>query len=138
VIGDEMEFWYSGEIEDDVGDAFGRASNEVEAVLNQELGGLAVGSELARWDSIPMIRPEEFSFDYPEVRRYRRKDKSIEFRLRIDHARFKQGDHAAQCGLLIESLLKSVEDARKLVPSTVDLDTLGNAIRRVAQTRKWI
>jgi hypothetical protein len=133
-----MEFWYSGEIQNDVGDAFGRASNEIESVLNQELGGLAVGDELVKWSSIPMIRPEEFSFDYPEVQRYHRKRKSVEFRLRIDHARFKQGDHAAQCGLLIESLLKSVEDARKLVPSTVDLDTLSTTIRRVAHDRKWI
>jgi hypothetical protein len=134
-----MKFWYSGEVKSDVSREFCDAFNDVEDSLNAKLGELSVGEELESWNSIPIVRPEEdLTPAYCEVKKFRRKDKSIEFRLKIDHPHFKAGDAVAKRHLLIESLLRSVDEARKLVPATVKLDELDKGIREVAREKGWL
>jgi hypothetical protein len=107
-----MKFWFSGEIQIDVHEGDSAASAEVVAALNQGLGAADFGAELTEWDLIPMITPEPKP-GYKEVRKYHTRDKSIEFRLKIDRTSFKETDDLGRRRLVVGSLLRSLDEARR-------------------------
>ena len=131
-----MKFWFSGEIQVDVYETYSAASDEVVAALNQGLGAADFGAELTEWDLIPMITPVP-KLGYKEVRKYHKDDKSMEFRLKIDHARFKGTDDLGRRRLIVESLLRSLDEATSLLPKSVDLEGLKRGVLEVVRAKNW-
>lgn len=131
-----MEFWLSGEVQSDVADAFRPALVDVENALNEAFTDLDVGP-LKTWGFIAIIREAESPL-YPEVRKYHKRDSSLEFRLVIEHDVFKRSDDVLARHLLMAALLRSVNYARKLAPAAVDLDRINQVMLDVAHANGWI
>ena len=129
--------WISGEIQADVDDDFGPASNEIEAAINSSLASKAFGKGFARLSLIPIIRLID-SPDYDEIRKYHKKDRDFEFRLKIPHAKFKAADPVGQRRLIMENILRAVDEMKKMRVKDVDCEKLDQAIREVAAAKGWL
>lgn len=87
-----MKLWMSGEVEADAFDALRHARLAVQTAFNERFGTTDYGGGISEWAYIAMIGAGRITPSYPEVKRYHRRDGSLEFRLRIDHATFLVAD----------------------------------------------
>jgi hypothetical protein len=131
-----MEFWLSGEVDSDVSTAFRSARNDVMEAANRAIRNLDVGP-VKEWAFIAIIRSVDSPL-YPEVTTYRRRDSSLEFRLKIDHGDFKRADDRGASLLMMAGLLRSAEAAKTVAPSGVDLDRITQELLAVALANDWI
>jgi hypothetical protein len=131
-----IKVWLGGELQGDIGIDYQVARNEIEAALNAAIGSLDYGP-LRKWAFIAIII-EEAPPGYDEVKRYRKKDGTFEFRLEIDYATFKAADDLGKRKLIMTALLRSIDEMRKLVPKGIDYERLENDVRGVAATKEWL
>jgi len=129
--------WISGEIQADVDDAFGPASIEVEGAINTSLKGTQYGQGFSRLCLIPMVLGPSGP-DYKEIRRYDKRDRVFEFRLRIPHAEFKAAGALEQRRLIVENILRAVDEMKKMGVKDVEVGKLERAIREVAAAHDWL
>ncbi len=129
--------WISGEIQSDVGDDFRLAANEVEGAVNITLNGSDFGNDFGRLCLIPIVLDEDDP-DYNEIRRHHKKRQDFEFRLKIPHAVFKAASPLGQRRLVMQNILRAVDEMRKMRVKDVDCDKLEHAIREVAAAHDWL
>ena len=120
------KFWWSGETQADVGDAFAKTMKAIAAELNRLLADVSFGGKVEQWAFIPIIL-EEDSPDFGEVVKKSAQGKELEFRLKIPHAEFLAASPAERIGLIFKALSRSVDLMGQLGVST---DTQ-NALRAV-------
>ncbi|MEZ4300385.1 MAG: Imm44 family immunity protein [Polyangiaceae bacterium] len=130
-------FWISGEVEGDVYDDYSEASNEIETVVKTALSGIDLGASFKQLSLIPILLAGDDP-DYGEVRKYHKKDRDFEFRLKISHAAFKAADALGQRQLIVENILRAVEEMKKMRIKDVDCAKLEQAIREVAASKGWL
>jgi len=128
--------WTSAEIQADVADAHRQARNEIEDAINAAIGSSDYGP-LTRWSFIAIVREEDHP-GYGEVMRYRKKDRVFEFRLKTDHATFKAADDLGKRKLIMVSILRSIDEMRKLVQKGIDYARLEQDVRGVAAAKGWL
>jgi hypothetical protein len=133
-----MKFWMSGEVQDDVSYDFCRLLNRVEASLNSFLENRSYGSGLLEWNFIPIILPEDGPSGLKEVKRYKKRDKTCEFRLRVDHARFKESDSRQQTILFCEALLRSLALLESMNIKDFDVSALRVDFVDFAKQHEWL
>jgi hypothetical protein len=119
-----FNFWMSGEIQNDVGDYYRIARNIIEPVLNQCVEGKSYGEGLKEWAYLAIILKPGIDEYYPEIKRYRKKKREVEFRLKIDHAKFLEGDSKMHLKLLSQSVLRSLELMKEMNIKNFDLPQL--------------
>lgn len=102
-----MKFWFSGELQRDIAKACGAISGEIEARLNAELGSKSYSPVLDELAYLPVIMQTEMP-EFGEVKKYHKKDKSAEFRLKIDYITFKNADLGGKKLLFKKSLMRAV------------------------------
>jgi Immunity protein 44 len=137
---DEMKFWFSAEIDSDVGEAQRLISNAVEAALNDALSAVAMGDGVAKWYVIFMISKDAHKvLGWPERQRYTKRDSSFEFRLKIDHAAFAAADDAAKRRMMLEVILGSIEWAKAKHKSVnFDYDKLRSVVEDTSREKGWL
>jgi len=128
----------SGEIHKDFADKYLTARNEVERIINTEWTNQNFGPGLDKWALIAIILPAGWGDDLPEVSKYHRKRRVVEFRLVIDFESFKGADDDAQKGLLCEMLLRSIDRMGEMRIPELDLGRLRSEVRRVAEGQGWL
>lgn len=126
----------SGEIEGDVYDDYRVACNEVDDAVNLAIRESNFGA-VKEWAVIPIILDDNDP-NYPEVKRYRKKSQEFEFRLVIEHAAFKAADTLGKRKLIMASILRSIDEMRKLAPKGIDYARLENEVRGVAAANGWL
>jgi hypothetical protein len=126
----------SGEIEGDVYDSYRVARNEVEKRLNSTLENNSYGL-LELWGVIPIIREVE-SAAYCEIKKYRKKKREFEFRLKIDYATFKGADDLEKRKIIMAVLLRSIDEMRTLVSEGINYAQLESDVRGVATEKGWL
>jgi len=124
-----MELWMSGEIQSNVGDAYSKASDLVEAEINNCIKYNDYGEGLKMWFFIPIIRAEDSPI-YGEIAKYRKRLKEVEFRLKIDHSAFSSGNAVDHVRLISQSLLRSLKMMPEIGVTKVDLDRLTRDVSR--------
>ena len=129
--------WISGEIEGDVYDGYHVASNEVVAAMNAGLIGIDFGRGFNSLNLIPILRRVDHP-GYGEIRKYHKKDRDFEFRLKIPHAAFKAASPLEQRRLIVENILRAVDEMKKMRVKDVDCEKLEQAIRDVAAAKGWL
>lgn len=102
-----MRLWMSGEIQNDIADAYRAARQSVQKTFNQEFEEKSFGPGLVELAYIAIIREIE-SDDYREIKRYSKKDKDVEFRLAIPHTACVQADPAQMLALVVDSVTRAV------------------------------
>jgi hypothetical protein len=119
-----LRFWMSGEIQSDVGYAHQEAWKPIEGHINECVGERDYGEGLKLWAYIAVILNEETDSYYPEIKRYRKREKEVEFRLKINHKEFLEGDSNTHIRLLAQSVLRSLELMKGMHIKDFDLDSL--------------
>ena len=132
-----MKLWMSGEVQVDVYPAFGIARNHMQKRINASLVRKKFGSGLIKLALIPIILG---SIDpgFKEIKRYSKRTKVAEFRLRIPHELFKSRDHHGQEVLIFELLIKAVKALKSMKVPDFDLDRLEEAIFAIGQRHSWL
>jgi hypothetical protein len=115
-----MEFWMSGEIQNDVYNEYRSVRKSLEHQINRCIGNKEYGIGLKEWAYLAIIRKED-SKDYDEVAEYSKKKKEAEFRLKIDHNSFLYGEHEDRVRLISDSILRSLEMMPNIGVVDVDL-----------------
>lgn len=135
-----MTIWMSGELQADVGDSCAAAQNGIERVINNVINKRDYGAGVVEWALIPTILNPQFekSTGYAEIRRYWRAKRETEFRLRIDHARFKAADDAGKRRLIFEMILRSVNEARAMKIPAFDLDRFAADLKDIGAEHGWM
>ena len=136
-----MIIWMSGELQADIGDACAAAQNEMEHVMNLALKGTDYsGGQIVKWALIPTILNSRFlkSTGYAEIRKYHKKRRVIEFRLRIDHDSFKAADDAGKRRLIFEMILRSIEEARQMKIPAFDFDRFAADLKDIGAKQGWM
>ncbi|MCK9818255.1 hypothetical protein M1B35_30040 [Pseudomonas sp. MAFF 302046] len=86
-----------------------------------------------RWSFISIILSGKFVSDYPEVFKFNKKSKVLEFRLKIDHESFKQADESLQISMMLDSIERSIGLMSKFKMVESDRNLLLDAVN---ETRK--
>jgi hypothetical protein len=79
-----MKIWMSGEVQDEVDDKYATARRLIEKSFNDFFLGKTFGAGLSHLAYLAIILKFE-SVDYSEVKKYRKKKSSVEFRLKISY-----------------------------------------------------
>lgn len=103
-----MKFSMSGEIDADIGWGEHVARNKILPILAELVDEASLEFELERWSFISIILSDKFISDYPEVFKFNKKSKVLEFRLQIDHESFKQADEPLQISMMLDSIERSI------------------------------
>jgi hypothetical protein len=122
---------------EDVGEEFRDARMEVEAFLNLRLSGNDYGAGLEELAFIGMILSADGP-PYKEIRKYSKREKSAEFRLRIDHAAFKSADKKTQCSLIAEAVARAIALLPTLGIKELDQELLEKDFRAAVREKSWM
>jgi Immunity protein 44 len=85
-----MKLWMSSEASRDVATALRKTRNEIEQIVNSSLANRDYGEGVRQWAFIAIVLPTDMHQEYPERLKYRKSDRSVEFRLHIDWTRSKR------------------------------------------------
>ena len=133
-----MKLWMSGELQNDIAESYRQARKAVEAAVGEMLLPRDYGPGIAKLAFIAMIFGEHGPADFKEVKRYNRRDKSFEFRLRIDHDKFVSSSASDQCRLVCESLIRSLSLMKEMDVAGVDVAKLQADLEGVGRAKGWI
>lgn len=106
-----MKFFLSGEIDIKISDTFRRIRKEIEGKL-KELENISYGSEVEDIGIIPIIvditpELEEAGF-FKEIKRFNKKNKEADVRLRMNFNKFSNSDIKIQKLLMIKNVIESI------------------------------
>lgn len=119
-----MKFWFSGEVDALINDAYTVARNRLESRLNTIGESRDYGPALAEIAIIPIILRPEFLTGRRERKLWQRKDRSADYRLIIDFEAFRRGDDAHREQLLLENVLAAIADLKRKIGPTFAADQL--------------
>ena len=123
-----MKFSMSAEKEAAIGTAEHIARNKIKQVLDKALEGLQLEFDLERWSYISIIMPKEFSADYPEVAKFHKKTKVLEFRIAIPFEDFLNADEKGQISLILDAIEKTIDMMIKFKVPSKDRGALRNVV----------
>ncbi len=127
----------SGEIQGDIYDNYASVQCEVEEAINTVLEGKIYGDSVIKWYHIPIILALD-SPDYCEVKRYYKKKRHLEFRLRIPHDEFKNATPLVQRKLFMGMILCSINEMKIMLIPNFDIQKLEADIRELAAAKGWL
>lgn len=105
-----MRFFFSGELDVSVAEAFRAVRTSVEQRLNEFCGEREYGPAVSKIGIIPIVLRPEFMLDRKERRLFQRATRSADYRLVIDYRRFLEGSPRDQELLLVRNVIASVLD----------------------------
>jgi hypothetical protein len=120
-----MQFFFSGEIDARVDDAWRAVARPLQHRLNAALGQRDYGPAVREFALIPMIiRPEWQAGFYKERRLWKRQEAVADYRTWIDCDRFLAADARDRERLLVANLIAAVRDVQRKAGQGLDGDAL--------------
>lgn len=119
-----MKFFFSGELDHRIDDAYSPVMKAVEARLNTRCGDRDYGSDIIEIAIIPMILGPEFLKGRPERKLLQRKQCTADYRTIIDYEKFRMGDEAQRQRLLIKNTVEAIYDLKRKVGKHFQADAL--------------
>jgi hypothetical protein len=125
-----MKFWFSGELDHRIDDAYKPIRARVEEKLNGMCEGRDYGDAVTKIGIIPMILDPEFLSGRPERRLWKRKEQVADYRTIIDFETFRLADDAKRERLLVTNTVAAVRDLQRKAGEGFRGDELVSDIRR--------
>lgn len=132
-----MQIWMSEEIEADVADAYQEVRTKIESSLSSVFEKRDYGPGLVKLYFIAMLLGDNAPAGLKEIKRYKKKDKTAEFRLVIDHEQFKAGDHRSRAALIVDALLRSLDLMGGMGIPDVDIASIRADLLATAESQGW-
>jgi hypothetical protein len=126
-----MKVWLSGEIQDDVDGAYHEASKAIRRIVETGLQGRSYGKALDELSLICIVL--EDVDDYPEVKKYEKRDRVFDIRLQIPHDSFKTASPDFQQQMVMYTLLRAIKEMRSLAIRDIDYDRLEADVLAIAK-----
>jgi hypothetical protein len=126
-----MRFFFSGEIDTKVGDAYRDVRKEVEGTLNATLGNVDYGDSLVKISIVPMILGPVFSEGRKERRLINHADRVADYRMFIDFEDFLAGSRETRTRLLVDNVLTAVDDIDRKLKGKFDGQRMREDILRL-------
>ena len=105
-----MKFWFSGELDHRIADAFRPVRMRVEGRLNARCQDRDYGDAVTKIAIIPMILGSEFLEGKQERRLWQRKQRTADYRTVIDFEKFRAADEAGRERLLLMNTVSVIRD----------------------------
>jgi hypothetical protein len=133
-----MRIFISGETDADIGDAYRKLIMEIGPKLKILCGEKSYGEEILEIAIIPTIFSPKTSdvLQYKERKRYSPKTRAADFRLRIDHQKFKDADEDGKRKLILQNIIDSIRILKTKVKKGFEGDKLEEDIRRLFDYRE--
>lgn len=131
-----IKLWMSGEIMREISRDFQSAESDIETAINSVLDASDYGDGIVKWYHIPIILDFDDS-DFCELKRYSRKKRQAEFRLRIPYMLFKESDSRTQRKLIMDMILRSIDEMKAMGIPNFDLQKLESDMRELAAAKRW-
>ena len=133
-----MKIWLSSEMESDVADDCRVLRNEIEKKINENFQKKSIFSlGVDKLALIFIILGPNSGLDYSEIKKYRKKKKEVEFRLKVDHSTFLNSNLEAKRKMLLQTLLRAVRLIPDLNVENFDVEIFEDAVKDVANKMKW-
>ena len=123
-----MEFFMSGEIDAKVGDTEHIARNKINSVLSGLVENAKLNFDINRWSFISIILSDLFISGYPEVAKFHKKIKVLEFRLQIPFEEFIGATPKVQISMILDAIERSIGLMEKFKIPESDRQTLKTAV----------
>jgi len=129
----KMGIFISGETDADIGDTYGKLIIEIGSKLKILFEKNNYGDKILRISIIPTIfSPKTYEvLNYKERKRYSPKTRVAEFRLKIDHQKFKDADEEGKRKLILQNIIDSIRILKTKVKKGFEGDKLEEDIRRL-------
>jgi hypothetical protein len=120
----------SGELDTTIADKYRILAYPMEAELNNALIDKNYGSAIEDIGIIPvLITPELLNAGFFKERRlFKRKEKSADYRLRINYEKFLNGNDVTRRLLIIKNIIVSIRDLGRKAKKDFDAQSLENDI----------
>ncbi|WP_426175623.1 Imm44 family immunity protein [Massilia sp. TWR1-2-2] len=132
-----MKIFISGEIQSGVYDLYRIAARKIEQAFSEHFGDKAFGSSLVDLTYIAIIRNIE-SGTFNEVKKYRKKEHSVEFRLKIPFAACLLADTAEMTRLVAASLHRAIALLKDMKIPDFDCDAFESEFLKLARRENWL
>jgi hypothetical protein len=135
-----MRYWSTSETDKDVCMACSSARKAIERLIIRLLSKNDYGNGVNEIAYIATILSADtrIVLDYPERRRFTKKDKAFEFRLALDHVTFLQADKATRQKMMCLSVLDALQWATGRKIKDFDGLRLHADVERAFQGQGWI
>jgi hypothetical protein len=110
-----MTFFFSGELDHRIYEAYRPARTCVEGRLNALCQGRDYGEAVTKIAIVPMILGSEFLEGKSERRLWQRKQRTADYRTIIDFEKFKTANEAERERLLLMNTVAAIQDLQKKV-----------------------
>ncbi|MGP9314091.1 Imm44 family immunity protein [Yersinia pseudotuberculosis] len=117
-----MKLWVSSEADIDVAELYRETRIFIEKQVNSNLDEITFDHDYDKWAFIVMIRDSKNWAD--EVAKRHIKRKVLEFRLKIDHNEFLNGNFSQRANLFLDALQRSIDKMENLGISLEDRNKL--------------
>ncbi|MGG8094669.1 Imm44 family immunity protein [Klebsiella aerogenes] len=124
-----MKLWISSEADIDVAEQYREVRYFLEPEINKYLEEIVFDNNYDKWAYVAMIRDNKNWA--VEIAKKHVKRKVLEFRLKIDHGDFLNGNFYQRVALFIDALQRSIEKMEKLGVSENDRDKLSVILESV-------
>lgn len=119
----------------DIADAYRLARLDVKQAVESALSERDYGAALTRLNLISIILEDDSGFD--EIKKYHKKDRQFEMRLKIPHQQFRVADEQFQRQMVAYTLVRAVKEMRALGVPGIDYDRLESDVAGAATSRGW-
>ncbi len=123
-----MRFWFSGEVDAEIAEAFRIARTSVERRPNDALAARAYGAGVTEISLIPIILGQKFA-DRPERRLLQRAQRAADYRPHISFEVFRFGDERCREQLLVRNAIQAIDDISRKA-NRAKIDFAGDLLKR--------
>lgn len=136
-----MKFYISAEVYKTVDRQLLSAQNPIEQKMKSSFKDKNYGKGVEYWGYISIVNPPKF-YDAGfliEIKKYSKKKKEVEFRLRIDYDRMLKADEKEAFRLVCNSILRSVDIAEnELKINDFDFQSFRTDLQTLFRKEGWI
>jgi hypothetical protein len=132
-----MKIFISGEVQSEVGNVYRIAMLKIEQVFNAHLAEHRFGSGLVKMAYIAIIRRID-SPTFDEVKKYRTREHSAEFRLKILFKDCLLADTAEMTRLVAASLHRAITLLKDMRIPDFDCDAFESEFLALAKSENWL
>jgi hypothetical protein len=132
-----MKIWMSGEVQADVYDGYVNARKKIEAVFNAKFSEKDFGLGVIKLAYVGILRAID-SQDFDEVKKYRKREQTVEFRLKIPHNVFLLASDPERIELVAASLLRAVKWLPEMQIKDFDCETFEAEVILLFQESGWL
>lgn len=131
-----MKIWTSSETSSGLGKGPGSILLDIENSFNSELSDKNYGSGIIEFTYIAIILGKEFDI-YDEIKKFHKKKKELEFRLKVNYSDFRNASEEEKYNLLFLSILLAIDESKKFNISSYDQASLRSDFVELGVRYKW-